>query len=298
MKNTDIKPFLKWAGGKRQLLPRLREYFPESYNTYYEPFVGAGAVLFDLKPQNAVINDNNAELINLYNVIKDKNKIEKLISHLETHENTEKYFYDIRSWDREDDYHQIDDYIRASRFIYLNKTCYNGLYRVNSKGYFNVPFGNYKNPDYQNADVLRAVHHYLHDNDIYITNADFEEAVKDAKENDFVYFDPPYDPISKTSAFTSYTKDNFGDAEQERLRDLFIQLYKKGCYVLLSNSNTEFINKLYDYPGIEIIEVEANRNINSKGDGRGKIKEVLVIGNGTNKKRQGLESDIQKVQYS
>src|SRR5690606_20725340 len=171
-----------------------------------------------------------------------------------------------------------------------------GLYRVNSKGHFNVPFGKYKKPDYQNEEVLRAVHHYLNENNIKILNMDFEEAVESAQPCDFIYFDPPYDPLSKTSAFTAYTKQSFNNDEQIRLRNLFIKLYEKGCYVLLSNSNTEFIREIYNYPGVEIILVDANRSINSKADGRGKIKEVLIIGDGTNKKRFSMGATIQKVQ--
>lgn len=275
-----LQPFLKWAGGKRQLLSQLRKYYPTHYNTYYEPFVGAGAVLFDLRPNRGVINDTNSELINLYNVIKNKEKLELLLEDLQTHINEQEYFYQIRSWDRQDDYANVPDFKKASRFIYLNKTCFNGLYRVNSKGHFNVPFGKYKNPDYVNEAVLRAVHHFLNENKIDILNGDFEEAVAGAKAGDFIYFDPPYDPLSKTSSFTSYDKNNFGEKEQIRLRDTFIRLYEKGCYVLLSNSDTEFINDLYQLAGIDIVKVDANRSINSKGDKRGKIKEVLVIGNG------------------
>lgn len=290
-----LQPFLKWAGGKRQLLPQLREYYPKDFdqekNTYFEPFLGAGAVLFDFAPKNAVINDINKELINLYKVIKDKNKIQKLINHLETHKNTEDYFYDIREWDRLEGYEEREDWEKASRFIYLNKTCYNGLYRVNSKGYFNVPFGKYKNPDYVNESTLKAVHNYLIKNNIQIKNDDFEKIVDSAKPGDFIYFDPPYDPLSKTSSFNSYQKESFGDKEQIRLRDTFVKLYNRGCYVLLSNSNTQFINDLYSgIPGVEIKEVYASRSINSKADKRGKIKEVLVVGDGRkkNKERQSM----------
>lgn len=297
---NNLQPFLKWAGGKRQLLPQLREHFPAQYNTYYEPFVGAGAVLFDLKPSNAVINDTNTELINLYNVIKDKEKLEILIEDLKTHKNESGYFYEVREWDRKDNYNELPDYKKASRFIYLNKTCFNGLYRVNSKGYFNVPFGKYKNPDYVNENVLRAVHEYLNGNNIQILNGDFEKAVENASSGDFVYFDPPYDPVSKTSSFTAYSKDNFGEEEQIRLRDTFKTLYEKGCYVLLSNSNTDFINEIYsEIPGVNIIKVDANRSINSKGDKRGKVKEVLVIGDGReNKERQSVGEDIRQIQCS
>jgi|SRR5690625_3121546 len=291
-----LQPFLKWAGGKRQLLPQIRKHAPENFKRYFEPFVGAGAVLFDITPKQALINDTNEELINVYNVIKDKEKIELLINHLKTHVNKEEYFYDIRKLDRKDSFNNLADYKKASRFIYLNKTCYNGLYRVNSKGHFNVPFGRYKNPQYVNEAVLRKVHSYLNDNRIEIMNTDFEEAVEGAEAGDFIYLDPPYDPISKTSTFTEYSKGGFNRDEQIRLRDTFIDLYKRGCYVLLSNSNTDFINSIYDYPEFLNIKVNANRSINSNKNGRGKIKEVLIVGDGTkNFKRQSLGKDFQQV---
>lgn len=296
----NLQPFLKWAGGKRQLLPEIRKYYPDTFNTYYEPFVGAGAVLFDLQPNNAVINDTNEELINVYKVIKDSKKLEQLIEDLKTHENNSDYFYKIRKLDRNEDYNDLEDYQKASRFIYLNKTCYNGLYRVNSKGQFNVPFGKYKNPDYVNEDVLRAVHKYLNRNNIEIIKGDFKDAVQNATYGDFIYFDPPYDPVSETSDFTSYSKEGFGREDQKDLRDTFKALYEKGCYVLLSNSNTEYINEIYrEIKGVEIIEVDANRNINSKADKRGKVKEVLIIGDGKkNKERHSLGEDLREIQYT
>lgn len=297
----NVQPFLKWAGGKRQLLPEIRKYYPEKYNTYYEPFVGAGAVLFDLKPTNAVINDTNEELINVYKVIKDREKLELLINDLNAHKNDPDYYYYIRNLDREEAYKNLQDYKKASRFIYLNKTCFNGLYRVNSKGQFNVPFGKYKNPDYVNEAVLRAVHDFLNNNTIEILNQDFEVAVENASYGDFVYFDPPYHPISKTSSFTSYTDTGFSENDQKRLRDTFNKLYEKGCYVLLSNSNSEFIHDIYsEIEGVQIIKVGANRSINSKADKRGKVEEVLIIGDGRkkDKERQGLGEIISKIQYT
>lgn len=289
---SSLQPFLKWAGGKRQLLPEIRKYYPVDFNpdvnTYHEPFVGAGAVLFDFKPKNAIINDANSDLMNVYKVIKDKVKIKKLLAHLETHIYDEDYYYKIRNWDREEIYVELEDWKKASRFIYLNKTCYNGLYRVNSKGYFNVPFGRYKNtPDFVNKDVLLEVHKYLNENNIQIENRDFEEVSEFAKPGDFIYFDPPYDPLSKTSSFTSYQKEDFNEDDQLRLRDTFWRLYERGCYVLLSNSNTKFINKIYsEIPGVQIVEVFASRSINSKADKRGKIKEVLIVGNGLEKNQK------------
>ncbi|PWA11055.1 DNA methyltransferase [Pueribacillus theae] len=269
---TAAQPFLKWAGGKRQLLPEIRKYVPVYCNTYYEPFVGAGAVLFDLQPSVAVINDVNKELINTYMVIRDH--VDELIEDLKKHKNEKDYFYEIRNIDRRDDYHELSPVQRASRIIFLNKTCFNGLFRVNSKGQFNVPFGQYKNPKIVNETVLRAVHHFLKDHKVTILNTDFEKAVCHAQEGDFVYLDPPYDPVSNTSSFTSYSLNGFGKEEQLRLRDLFVDLDKRGCKVLLSNSSTDFILGLYKDYKIEI--VQASRNINSKSSGRGKIPEVLV----------------------
>ncbi|WP_207634159.1 DNA adenine methylase [Halalkalibacter urbisdiaboli] len=269
----EAQPFLKWAGGKRQLLSEIRKYVPNDFGTYYEPFVGAGAVLFDLQPTRAVINDVNEELVNAYQVIRDD--VESLIADLEQHENTSDYFYDIRNLDREGEYRQLSNTKRASRLIYLNKTCFNGLYRVNQKGQFNVPFGKYKNPNIINADVLRAVHRYLHENEVMIHNQDFEKVVEKAKAGDFVYFDPPYDPVSTTASFTSYSLDGFGKKEQERLRDVCIELDQRGCYIVVSNSATDYVKELYKHFHIEI--VGATRNINSVATKRGKIEEVLVM---------------------
>jgi DNA adenine methylase len=272
-KNKVVQPFLKWAGGKRQLLPEIRKYIPKRINTYYEPFIGAGAVLFDIQPKKAVMNDINSELVNTYMTIRDN--IDELVSDLQKHKNEPDYFYDIRDLDRKPEYQQLSDVERASRLIFLNKTCFNGLFRVNSQGQFNVPFGKYKNPNIVNEIVVRAVHNYLSKSDVKILNGDFADAVANAKKGDFVYFDPPYDPVSDTSSFTGYSLDGFGREEQERLRDLFVDLDKRGCKVLLSNSATDFIKDLYKDFHIEI--VGATRSINSVASKRGKIDEVLVM---------------------
>lgn len=274
VKNKVLQPFLKWAGGKRQLLPEIRKYIPKQFGTYYEPFVGGGAVLFDLQPKKAVINDINTDLINTYRVIKDN--VDELINDLEKHDNTSEYFYRIRDLDRDKEkYEKLSNIEIASRIIYLNKTCYNGLFRVNSQGQFNVPYGQYKNPNIVNEVVLRAVNHYLNNNQIEILNVDFADAVADATKNDFIYFDSPYDPVSDTSSFTGYTLHGFSRDDQIRLRDVFVELDKRGCKVLLSNSSTEFIHDLYRDYHIEI--VSASRNINSVAARRGKIDEVLVM---------------------
>ena len=273
-KNHLLQPFLKWAGGKRQLMPYIREQIPAKYNRYFEPFIGGAAVLFDLQPTKANINDVNAELTNCYRVIKEKP--DELLAHISTHENTEEYFYKLRGLDREPNFIDLSDVERASRIIFLNKTCFNGLFRVNSRGEFNVPFGNYINPLIANQSVIKAVSSYLKKQDVQITNDDFADAVADAKKGDFVYFDPPYDPVSDTASFTGYNLDKFDRTEQKRLKEVADDLTRRKCKVLLSNSDTEFIRDLYKNEYFIIDVVYANRNINSVGTGRGKVTEVLI----------------------
>lgn len=270
--NRLARPFLKWAGGKRQLLPELQRHIPE-YEAYFEPFVGAGALLFHLQPKRAVISDTNTELINCYNVI--RYDLSELLEDLHGHERTEEYYYKIRGIDRDEDaFKRLSNVQRASRVIFLNKTCYNGLFRVNSKGHFNVPFGRYRNPKIVDRDALEAVNRYLNTHDVVISNEDFEKAVQDARKGDFVYFDPPYDPVSDTASFTGYSINGFGRDEQRRLKKVYDELTRKGVKCLLSNSATPFILALYqDY---EIIEVAASRSINSVSNRRGKVDEVIV----------------------
>jgi DNA adenine methylase len=271
-KNPLVRPFLKWAGGKRQLLHVLKDNLPTKYKTYYEPFVGGGAFLFDLQPKQAVINDSNGELINCYQVIKDA--VQELIEDLGKHENTEYYYYKMRELDRKRSFDKKTEIERASRIIYLNKTCYNGLFRVNSRGQFNVPFGRYKNPNILDISVLRAVSKYLNENQVEILNADFKSAVKTARKGDFIYFDPPYDPVSDTASFTGYDINGFNRNEQERLKETVDELNQKGCYVLLSNAYTDFIVDLYkDY---QQVKVSAIRAINSNAKKRGSVYEILV----------------------
>ncbi|OHD12001.1 MAG: DNA methyltransferase [Spirochaetes bacterium GWD1_27_9] len=271
-KNRLLQPFLKWAGGKRQLMPEIKKYIPHKFNTYYEPFLGGGAVLFDLQPKNAIINDSSTELINCYKVI--KTNINDLIEDLEKHKNDEDYYYHTRDLDRKEDYKNLSNVEKASRIIYLNRTCFNGLFRVNSQGQFNVPFGKYPNPKILNESVLKAVSSYLNENNIEILNNDFEEVLKHAKKEDFVYLDPPYDPLSDTSSFTGYDLNKFGKEEQKRLKKVYDYLNEIGCFVLLSNSSTPYIKDLYK--NYSIITVNAKRNINSVGNSRGKIEEILV----------------------
>lgn len=273
MSDITLMPFLKWAGGKRQVIKYIRKYVPHKFNTYYEPFVGAGAVFFDLLPKNAVINDINSELINVYKVI--KYSVEELILDLKKHVNSEEYFYFIRGLDRDKViFNSLTDVEKASRTIYLNKTCYNGLYRVNKSGHFNTPFGRYKNPEIINENLLREISEYLSNANVVILNCDFEEAIKNISPNDFVYFDPPYDPLSETSNFTSYSSTGFSKNDQIRLKKVCDELDNKNIKFLLSNSSTDFIIDLYSDYNIEFIE--AKRFINSDVNKRGNIQEILV----------------------
>ena len=269
------KPFVKWAGGKRQIIDKLKELIPNDYNTYYEPFVGGGALLFELAPKTAVINDYNYELMNVYKVLCDEEKFKQMCKALNSHEanHTEEYYYEIRNKDRnKKSFNRLADYTRAARTIYLNKSCFNGLYRVNSKNEFNVPFGKKTKINTYEGSNLITVSNYLTMNNITILSVDFEESVKDAKKGDFIYFDPPYD--SDTNSFTSYTEEGFGKEEQKRLARVYKELSDKGCYVMLSNHNTKLINELYK--GFNIHVIEAKRNINANGKKRGKVEEVII----------------------
>jgi DNA adenine methylase len=271
-RNDLLQPFLKWAGGKRQLLPKLREQMPAKFEKYFEPFIGAGALLFDQQPKCAYISDANAELINVYLVIRDH--AEELLEDIHKHKNTSTYFYKLRELDRQPEYNELSAVERASRIIFLNKTCYNGLFRVNKQGHFNAPFGDYQNPLIVDDIVIRAVSKYLQNKEIKIEVDDFSRTCERARAGDFVYLDPPYDPISDTSSFTGYNFGKFDRDEQRRLKAVVDDLTRRNCQVLVSNSATDFIKELY--AGYTIIQVEANRNINSVGTGRGKIQEVLI----------------------
>ncbi len=278
-KNKLVMPVVKWVGGKRQLIDEIKSRIPKTFKTYYEPFFGGGAVLFALQPKKAVINDLNDSLIKTYKVIKDNS--DELIASLSLHENTSDYFYEIRNEDLyPETFNLKSDVEVASRLIYLNKTCFNGLFRVNSSGHFNTPFGNYKNPNIVNEPVIRAVSKYFNDNEITILNGDFAIACQEAQKGDFVYFDPPYDPVSDTASFTGYNAGGFGREEQIRLRDLCVELDKRGVKFLLSNSATKFIIDLYKSKEfkskITIDIVKAKRSINSNGNKRGEVDEVLI----------------------
>lgn len=280
--NLILQPILKWAGGKRQLIPQLEEHFPETFTEYYEPFVGGGAVLFHLQPKKAIISDDNDELINCYFCI--KNHLDELIKELKSYENKNdsKSYYEIRAMDRSPEYKDLSAVCRAARLIYLNRTCYNGLFRMNSAGQFNSPFGAYKNPVICNEPVLRAIHKYFNENDIKFRVGDFEKNCLDAPSGSFIYFDPPYDQYEEQVNFVGYTKNGFSRDDQKRLKKVCDELIEKGCFVMISNSKTPFILELYsnskNYITYKINTVNARRNINSKANKRGEVEEVLIIG--------------------
>jgi DNA adenine methylase len=266
----ETYPIVKWVGGKRQLMFELKKNMPEYYNRYFEPFIGGGALFFYLQPDNAYISDMNEELINLYQVVRDN--VDELVADLQKHDISKEYFMEIRNIDRTEEYENWSDVQKASRFIYLNRTCFNGMYRVNSKGEFNVPFGHYKNPRILDENNLINCSNLLQRTEI--KHADFSEILKKVKKGDFVYFDPPYVPLSETSSFTSYTKDGFDIDMQFKLRDVCDELDSMGVKFLLSNSDTKLVNELYENYNIK--KVFASRQINANADGRGKITEVLV----------------------
>lgn len=273
-KNKLVSPFLKWVGGKRQLIPAIMEHLPKNINNlnYYEPFIGGGALFFHLQPQNAFINDFNEELINVYNAI--KNNLPELITDLKKHKNEADYFYEIRSLDRSEEFQNMSLVERASRVIFLNKTCFNGLYRVNNAGEFNAPFGRYKNPNIVNEPTLKAVNKFLNNSNVRISSGDYSEILESADENSFVYFDPPYHPISESSNFTGYVQGGWNIYDQIRLREVCDELHERGVKFLLSNSSAQFIRDQYE--SYTVTTVKATRAINSNGADRGEIDEVLI----------------------
>ncbi|MFA5037598.1 MAG: Dam family site-specific DNA-(adenine-N6)-methyltransferase, partial [Candidatus Izemoplasmatales bacterium] len=246
------------------------------YDTYYEPFLGGGALFFQLKPISAVVSDYNSELITAYNCFQDKEDyllmIEEILKHQRNH--SEEYYYQIREMDRIAEFTKLPNYMRAARMIYLNKACFNGLYRVNSKGFFNVPSGKYTIVNAYDETLYNNLSKYLSRSSIFINNDDFEKAVSSAKKGDFVYFDPPYDTFDEKNNFTTYTKNAFGKDEQKRLAKVFKDLDNRGVKVMLSNHNTEFIRELYSEFNIKVIN--ARRSINSVSSGRGSVEEVII----------------------
>ena len=279
-KNQLIQPFLKWAGGKRQLIPQMEKYLKKiKYDEYYEPFVGGGAIFFYLQPKKAVINDYNEDLINCYRCI--KNDYQALIKKLEDYENknNEEDFYNIRAIDRSEKYEKLDIVEKSARLIYLNRTCYNGLFRLNSAGQFNAPFGKYVNPNICNKPVLKALNEYFNNNDIEFFAGDFEEVCQNIKKGSLVYFDPPYDQFESEVNFVGYTENGFTQEDQKRLKEICDKLVDNHCTVIISNSATNFIKELYnDKSRYRIHTVMAKRNINSNAKKRGEIQEVLIIG--------------------
>ncbi|MCS4488101.1 DNA adenine methylase [Streptococcus sciuri] len=272
--NIPLQPFTKWTGGKRQLLPMITSLMPDNYNKYFEPFVGGGALFFELSPTDAIINDFNSELINCYQQIRDNS--EELIQLLSKHKesNSKEYYLDLRSVDRDGRIKKMSDTERAARILYMLRVDFNGLYRVNSKNQFNVPYGRYKNPKIVDENLILSISKYLNENSIQIMNGDFEKAVEDVKAGDFVYFDPPYIPISETSAFTSYTHEGFSYDDQVRLRDTFKRLSEKGVHVMLSNSSSPLVYELYK--DFTIHSIEVTRANGAKASSRGKVSEVIV----------------------
>ncbi|MDD5474430.1 MAG: DNA adenine methylase [Candidatus Methanoperedens sp.] len=272
-KNIIVPTFVKWAGGKTQLLSQFEKFFPTQFNRYYEPFLGSGAVFFYIKnlypEKEFFLSDNNPELINCYEFV--KNDLESLLNLLREHrsKHSKEYYYTQRNMDT----NNLSKIESAARFIYLNKTCFNGLFRVNSKGKFNVPIGSYKNPSiFKEKDLIEA-HKLLQD--VTLKTMLFEDIINIVLPDDFVYFDPPYHPLSPTSSFTSYTSASFSEKDQKRLAEVYRQLDKKGCLLMLSNSYSEFILELYG--GYRIEQVSAKRMINCNGKKRGAIPEAVVL---------------------
>ncbi|MEH2287763.1 DNA adenine methylase [Nostoc sp.] len=263
------RPFLKWAGGKNRLIQQYIPYFPKSYKNYYEPFLGGGAVFFYLQPNAAILTDINAELINTYCCVRDR--VEELISLLKEHKirHDKDYYYSIRNNSGGSDIE------KAARLIYLNKTCFNGLYRVNSQGKFNVPLGRYNNPNICAEILLKSASETLFHAEI--KQADFTEVLNHAtSSDDFVFFDPPYHPISDTSYFTAYSQNCFSKKDQELLRDVCAELASRGVKVMICNSNSEFIRKIYSEINFETYKIKAVRSINSNIKNRGMIDELLI----------------------
>jgi DNA adenine methylase len=278
---TPVTPFLKWAGGKSQVFPALKKFFPDlGEGTYYEPFLGGGAVYFALKPARAVLSDINRELITCYQVVRDDlDGLIQELSKLPSHPSTREYYETRAEFNRLKDtpgrLTSANKRELASRFIWLNHTCFNGLYRVNSAGQFNVPMGSYKNPSIFNANNLRAIGNLLRSSNARIIRADFATTLAKAGRGDLAYLDPPYQPITATSNFTSYTKGGFGPREQERLAKAVSEAAGRGCRIVLSNSPTEFVKGLYSEMKMEL--VRAPRAINSIGARRMAVDELVVL---------------------
>ena len=276
MSNSSIAPFVKWAGGKRQLIPQIRERMPEKYNDYYEPFVGGGAVIFDLLPANAMINDINKALVNTYRrICNEPDDFLKEVNRLDNDmwEDGKKYYYSIREHYNDKLMRSEYDVELAALFVFINKHCFNGLYRVNGKGLFNVPYNNSRRVSVD-EDVIIATSEYLRG--VTIIDGDFEQACKNARKGDFVFIDSPYAPLNPTS-FESYTKEGFDIESHKRLAKLYDKLTARGCYCMLTNHNTELINELYGNKDYKIDVVSVKRMINS--DASNRVGEEVIICN-------------------
>lgn len=270
-----ISPFLKWVGGKRQLAPILKDLMPplSQIREYVEPFVGGGGMFFSLQPERAIINDLNEELINVYKVIRDNPR--ELIECLKTHTNSPEHYYEVRDLDRQPLFQHLSQVERAARIIYLNKTCFNGLFRVNAQGFFNVPYGYYKNPQFQEVSKILSVSGYLRSADIRIMSGNYTHVLSHIKVGTFVYLDPPYAPISDTSNFTGYNSGGFSNKEQESLRDFCLKISELGAFVMLSNSCSPIIYELYNGQ-FNIHEVKVNRAISAAAASRGQVTELVI----------------------
>lgn len=275
-----MEPILKWAGGKRQILHELRKYISLEKlegHTYFEPFIGGGSVAFYLEYENTVINDSNHELTNVYEVV--KNYPTELIEVLKEHQrkHSKDYYYEIREMDRSTEYQRLSAIDKAARFIYLNKTCFNGLYRVNAQGFYNVPIGNKDSvADIIMEDKIKKLSNYLCKNDIVIKNVDFELAVEGIQSGDFVYFDPPYD--YEGAGFNAYVVASFSRNDLKRLRDLCNKLLDLNCKILVSNNDTHYVRELFSGDRYKINSITTKRFINCKGESRGGIAEVIIYG--------------------
>lgn len=276
VKNMCMSPVVKWAGGKRQILEKLKANLPEKFNNYFEPFIGGGALLFDLAPKNATINDVNQELLAIYTCLKDDELFRLMLEELDKHEkyHSEEYYYQVREWDRDPRFELEPLWKRAARAIYLNKSCFNGLYRVNAKGYFNVPSAKKEHVVTYSKANMEEIHEYFKDDNVTILSGDFVEATRNAHGGDFVYFDPPYDSWEDKESFTAYSKFDFNKDDQRRLADCFKDLTNRGVKCMLSNHNTAYINELYNGFNIQIIK--AKRMINANAAGRGAVEEVII----------------------
>ena len=276
MSNSNIAPFIKWAGGKRQLLAQIRERMPESFNNYYEPFVGGGAVVFELLPTSAVINDINKALVNAYKQICNaSDAFLKKLKELDEAmwEDGKEYYYSLREHYNDKLMREEFDVELAALFVFINKHCFNGLYRVNGKGLFNVPYNNSRKASSDEKNI-KAISEYL--KSVTILEGDFQVACQNAKKGDFIFIDSPYAPLNPTS-FESYTKEGFDIESHKRLADLYDELTARGCYCMLTNHNTELINELYSNKGYKIDVVSVKRMINS--DATNRVGEEVIICN-------------------